>query len=316
MRIVAGEWAGKDLMSPGKRVRATAEEVRDRMLTYLEPYLEGARVVDLFAGSGALGLEALSRGAALADFVEDAPVALHALKANVAARKLRPLKKGVEPGTKDKVARIFKKDAIPFVLGLHESAYDLALVDPPYRSRKLDLVIQAWEAVRFAAILAVEHAADHEVPAGGKRLELGEICVTVYGQPRRRPQTRSPAAAQRVPDVGGAPDREPPKASERGTGKDAKGRTPGRGAKARGADKGGKPRTTGPGAKARGSEKGGKPRTTGRGAKARGSDKGGKPRATGAGAKARGSDKGNKPRSGASSRGRGKAPRRSGKNPT
>lgn len=200
MRIVAGVWAGKDLMSPGKRVRATSEEVRDRWLTYLEPYLEGARVVDLFAGSGALGLEALSRGAALADLVEDAPVALHALKANVAARKLRPLKKGASPTAKDKVARIFKRDAIPFVQGLPEGAYDLAFVDPPYRSRKLDLVIAQWEQMRFAKILAVEHAADHEVPAGGKRLEFGEIYVTVYGQPRRRPQART-----EVPGKGIAP---------------------------------------------------------------------------------------------------------------
>ena len=196
MRIVAGEWAGKDLMSPGKRVRATAEEVRDRWLTYLEPYLEGARVVDLFAGSGALGLEALSRGAALADLVEDAPVALHALKANVAAFKIRPLKKGVAPTAKNKAARIFKRDVIPFVHSLAEGAYDLALVDPPYHSRKLDLVIQRWEEVRFARILAVEHAADHEVPPGGKRLEFGEICVTVYGQPRRRPRAAGPAAGK------------------------------------------------------------------------------------------------------------------------
>jgi 16S rRNA (guanine966-N2)-methyltransferase len=202
MRIVAGVWAGRDLTSPGKRVRATSEEVRDRWLTYLEPYLEGARVVDLFAGSGALGLEALSRGAALADLVEDAPVALHALKANVAALKLRPLKPGVPPTVKEKVARIFKRDAIPFVLAQTEGAYDLALVDPPYRSRKLDLVIQRWEEMRFARILAVEHAADHEVPPGGKRLEFGEIYVTVYGQPRRRPQ-----ASGIAPGKGKAPPR-------------------------------------------------------------------------------------------------------------
>jgi 16S rRNA (guanine966-N2)-methyltransferase len=202
MRIVAGIWAGKDLMSPGKRVRATAEEVRDRWLTYLELYLDGARVLDLFAGSGALGLEALSRGAALADLVEDAPVALHALKANVAAFKLRPLKKGIPPTAKDKAARIFKRDAIPYVQGLPEGTYDLAFADPPYHSRKLDLVLQRWEEVRFARILAVEHAADHEVPAGGKRLEFGEIFVTVYGQPRRRPKAVSPA-----PGKGKAPTR-------------------------------------------------------------------------------------------------------------
>lgn len=207
MRIVAGLWAGKDLMSPGKRVRATAEDVRDRWLTYLEPYLEGARVVDLFAGSGALGLEALSRGAALADLVEDAPVALHALKANVAAFKLRPLKPGIPPTAKNKAVRVFKRDAIPFVQGLPEGTYDLALVDPPYRSRKLDLVIQRWEEVRFARILAVEHASDHEVPAGGKRLEFGEIYVTVYGQPRRRPGRPNP-------DTGKGTGKTPPRSGE------------------------------------------------------------------------------------------------------
>jgi len=195
MRIVAGVWAGRDLVSPGKRVRATAEEVRDRWLAYLDPYLAGARVVDLFAGSGALGLEALSRGAALADLVEDAPVALHALKANVAAFRLRPPRPGVTPTAKKKAARIFKRDAIPFAKTLPEGAYDLALVDPPYRSRKLDLVLQQWEEVRFARILAVEHASDHEVPPGGKRLEFGEICVTVYGQPRRRPRGARERAA-------------------------------------------------------------------------------------------------------------------------
>lgn len=192
MRIVSGIWAGKDLASPGKRVRATAENVRDRWLTYLEPYLEGARVLDLFSGSGALGLEALSRGAALADFVEDGTDALHALKANVAARKLRAPERGAPPTARNKAARIFKRDAIPFVNGLEEGAYDVAFADPPYGSRKLDLVVQRWKEVRFARILGVEHEASHDVPRGGKTLDFGEILVTVYGIPPRA--RRSPAA--------------------------------------------------------------------------------------------------------------------------
>lgn len=186
MRIVSGVWAGKDLVSPGKRVRSTAENVRDRWLTYLEPHLEGARVLDLFSGSGALGLEALSRGAVLADFVEDAPVALHALKANVAARKLRAPSPAAPPSKRRKAARVFKRDAIPFVGRLEEGAYDIAFADPPYGSRKLDLVIQRWQEVRFARILAVEHEAAHPVPAGGKKLDFGEIVVTIYGIPAKR----------------------------------------------------------------------------------------------------------------------------------
>jgi len=192
VRIVGGIWAGADLVSPGKRVRATAEEVRDRWCSFVETHLDGARVLDLFAGSGALGLEALSRGAASVDFVESGAVALHALKANVAARRLRPLRAGEAPTARHKSARIFKKDAIPFVRALDEGAYDLAFADPPYGSAKLDLVFQRWREVRFARILGLEHAAGQEVPKGGKRLDFGDVRVTVYGLPQRgrRPRRR------------------------------------------------------------------------------------------------------------------------------
>ena len=116
MRIVAGKHAGRHLTSPAKRIRPTAETVRDRWLGRLKDDLDGARVLDLFAGSGALGLEALSRGAASADFVENAPEALHSLKANVAA--LREKKR----------TRIFKRDAIVFAEALDEHSYDIAFV--------------------------------------------------------------------------------------------------------------------------------------------------------------------------------------------
>jgi len=211
VRIVSGVWAGKELVSPGKRVRATSEAVRDRWMSYLEAHLADARVLDLFAGSGALGLEALSRGAAQADFVEDAPVALHALKANVAARRLRSLRPGEPPTARRKAARVFKRDAIPFVNALEAGAYDLAFADPPYGSRKLDLIVQRWMEVRFARILAVEHEVSHPVPEGGKKLEFGDIVVTVYGMPRRRRD------APRGP--GGAPGKRGGKSPTADTGK-------------------------------------------------------------------------------------------------
>lgn len=186
MRIVAGVWSGRDLVSPGRQVRATAEAVRDRWCSFIATHLDGAGVLDLFAGSGALGLEALSRGAASADFVENGAVALHALKANVAARRLRPPRSGSPPTARRKAARIFKKDAIPFVRGLGEDAYDIAFADPPYGSAKLDLVLARWQEVRFARILGVEHAAEHRLPPGGKRLDFGDIRVTIYGLAGRR----------------------------------------------------------------------------------------------------------------------------------
>ena len=171
MRIVGGAWAGRDLVSPGARVRPTAEDIRDRWLDILAPHLDGARVLDLFAGSGALGLEALSRGAASADFVENGPASLHSLKANVAAFRVT------------KRTRIFKRDAIPFVEALEMAVYDIAFADPPYGSRKADRVAKRWLEVPFSRILSVEHGHQHRLPGKGKSYRFGDTSVTIYRAP-------------------------------------------------------------------------------------------------------------------------------------
>ena len=169
MRIVAGKFAGRDLTSPNDfRVRPTAEHVRAAVLDLLRDDLEEARVLDLFAGTGALGLEALSRGAARADFVETRPSSLHALRANVAALRVR-----------DRV-RIFRRDALPFAAALVEGAYDIAFVDPPYGSRMLDRVLDQWRATSFSQLLVAEHARDHEVPRGSLRRTYDDTAVTIY----------------------------------------------------------------------------------------------------------------------------------------
>ncbi len=182
MRIVSGLWAGQTLFSPGRRVRPTHEAVRVLWMEHLGEHLAGARIVDLFAGSGALGLEALSRGAATVDFVENGTSALHALKANVAARKLRPPERRRDPARKS--ARVFKHDAVQFATRLSAGAYDLAFADPPYGSRKLDLVVEQWHRVPFAPILVVEHAADHVVRPGRARLSHEDTALTIYARRR------------------------------------------------------------------------------------------------------------------------------------
>jgi len=89
MRIIAGKWRGRPIEAPpGIGTRPTADRVRETLFSMLASRLgdfEGLRVADLFAGSGALGFEALSRGAASVDFVELAPKSLAALRANAAA---------------------------------------------------------------------------------------------------------------------------------------------------------------------------------------------------------------------------------------
>ena len=169
MRIVGGTFAGRDLVSPNDfRVRPTAEQVRAALLDVLAKDLPGSRVLDLFAGTGALGLEAMSRGAASADFVEFRPASLHALKANVAALKLRER------------TRIFKKDAMAFILGIKPPGYDIAFADPPYTSRLLERVLALWRGQRFARILAVEHSASLQLPPGAHRKRFEESAITVY----------------------------------------------------------------------------------------------------------------------------------------
>ena len=184
MRIVGGRFAGRDLTSPSEqRVRPTAEPVRAAVMDRLGDALTGASVLDLFAGSGALGLEAISRGAVSCDFVEFRPSSLHALKANVAALKLKER------------TRIFARDALPFMAGLPESGDDIAFAAPPYTSppaltvltatahhtsRLAIRVLTAWQTARFSRIMAVEHAATLELAGGADRLVFEETLVTIY----------------------------------------------------------------------------------------------------------------------------------------
>jgi 16S rRNA (guanine966-N2)-methyltransferase len=169
VRIVAGKFAGRDLTSPNDfRVRPTAEHVRDGALHLVATELTGARFLDLFAGTGAVGLEAISRGARSADFVETRPSSLHALRANVALLRLR------------EKTRIFKRDALPFAAALAADSYDVAFVDPPYESRMLDRVLESWRERAFSRVLVVEHAATHELPRAAARRVFEETVVSVY----------------------------------------------------------------------------------------------------------------------------------------
>jgi 16S rRNA (guanine966-N2)-methyltransferase len=167
-RIVSGTWRGRRLVVPTDGgVRPTAERVREAWLSILGPDLTGARVVDLFAGSGALGLEALSRGAAYATFVEMHGSSLTALRANVAAL-----------GAGARVV-VHRGDAARFVAGLPADAYDVALADPPFASDFAQQLVTAWQAVPFASVLAVEHSRKIGLPGGTTR-RWGDIAVTFF----------------------------------------------------------------------------------------------------------------------------------------
>lgn len=168
MRILKGIHAGRELTSPARKVRPTPEVARGRCLDLVADELRGARMLDLFAGSGAVGLEALSRGALSVDFVENGAAALHSLKANVAALRA------------SKQVRIFKRDALPWVAKLSARAYRIAFIDPPYGSMKLDRVVEQWREVPFSDILIVEHDQDHDFGVGGTQYAFeGPTRITI-----------------------------------------------------------------------------------------------------------------------------------------
>ena len=138
-------------------------------MSIVQPWLAGARVLDLFAGSGALGLEALSRGALSCDFVESSAKSLVALRANIA--KL---------GASGR-ANVQRADALKYAFGLAEGAYDVAFADPPYEQGLAPRLVERWLEVPFAGILGVEHAARETLPPSGDRRKYGTTAITFYG---------------------------------------------------------------------------------------------------------------------------------------
>jgi 16S rRNA (guanine(966)-N(2))-methyltransferase RsmD len=140
MRVVAGAYGGRRLVAPdGSATRPTSDRVREALFSVLGASVQGARVLDLFAGSGALGIEALSRGAASAVFVDRAPRAIAAVRANLAALAIDADVRRIE-------ARAWLRTA-----STRSEAYDLVFLDPPYR-RAAELGRELSEGL--AAVLA------------------------------------------------------------------------------------------------------------------------------------------------------------------
>jgi 16S rRNA (guanine966-N2)-methyltransferase len=157
LRVTGGRLGGRRLRAPRRGVRPSADRVRESLFGWLGD-LEGAAVLDLFAGSGALGIEALSRGAASLISVERSRAALSVLRANLAALEL------------ESASRVMAGDAVAVIarLGRAGERFDLVLLDPPYAS---DLAHAALAALVAANLLApgatvvLERSRSHSVDA-------------------------------------------------------------------------------------------------------------------------------------------------------
>ena len=151
VRIVGGRWRGTRLPVPARPgLRPTSDRVRETLFNWLQPVLPGARVLDLFAGTGVLGLEAVSRGAAHAQLVEADAGLAQALSA--AAARLDP---------EGRVA-VHRGDALGWLRGCAGERFDIAFLDPPFAADLWQAALAALPAVMAAdAWLYVESPQDH-----------------------------------------------------------------------------------------------------------------------------------------------------------
>jgi 16S rRNA (guanine966-N2)-methyltransferase len=172
MRIIAGAYGGRTLKAPkGESTRPTSDRVREALFSILGDRVQDARVLDLFAGSGALGLEALSRGAHSVTFVDDDRAAIAAIKANLA--------------TLGAAAEVRQTDALRFLRGALQ--YDLILLDPPYRlaERLAPPLSEALRTVLAPGAVAVAESDRRaplalDLPLNDER-RYGDTLIRIYG---------------------------------------------------------------------------------------------------------------------------------------
>ncbi|MDR3206903.1 MAG: 16S rRNA (guanine(966)-N(2))-methyltransferase RsmD [Oscillospiraceae bacterium] len=156
MRVVTGTARGRKLKPvPGEATRPTTASVKEAVFSIIQFEIEGRRVLDLFAGTGQLGIEALSRGAAQAVFVDNNSAALAVVRDNLAVTGL------------EEKAAVVASDALSYVTARPEP-FDIILLDPPYRSSLLTDVMARLSTVdilRPGGIIVCETAADLAPPA-------------------------------------------------------------------------------------------------------------------------------------------------------
>lgn len=160
MQILAGKYRNRHLQSSASpKVRPTARRIRELLFEYLGSRIEGARVLDLCAGSGAVGIEALSRGAAHATFVDRSPKFCSFIEANLALC-----------GVPEAGAKVITSEAVPFLrraLKAGDRVWEIAFFDPPYEADYepvLTLFGQGSLLKRRGGVLIAEHHYEKQIP--------------------------------------------------------------------------------------------------------------------------------------------------------
>ncbi len=175
MRVITGEARGRKLLTlEGEDVRPTTDKVKESIFNIIQFDLEGAYVLDLFAGSGQLGIEALSRGAKHCVFVDSSQKSVDVVKANLKTCGF------------EKRASVFCGDGKMYV-GLSRDTFDIALLDPPYNKQILDSVLPVVaEKMADYGVILCESAVNEVLPETAGEFKLyreykyGKIKITAY----------------------------------------------------------------------------------------------------------------------------------------
>lgn len=182
MRVISGEFRGRRLKAvPGSKTRPTTDKVKESMFNIIGPYFESGLALDLFAGTGGLGIESLSRGMDTCIFIEQDVKALQTVRENVQSLNL----------SRDR-AEIYKNDARKALdlLAARGLKFDLVFIDPPYQ--KTDLYAQVFDKLiehdllADGAYIVAEHTADLALPdrigtaERWREAQHGDIAVSYY----------------------------------------------------------------------------------------------------------------------------------------
>ena len=179
LRIIGGQWRGRRLaFTPAEGLRPTTDRVRETLFNWLAPSIHGARCLDLFAGSGALGLEALSRGAASCDFVDTSTTALRQIKEHLGILQAQAL------------GHCHAADALTFLQGAR-GGYEIIFIDPPFGRALVDPVCRQLARSALVAsggLVYVETAVRDPVPTVPAEWRLhrekvaGEVIYRLFEQ--------------------------------------------------------------------------------------------------------------------------------------
>lgn len=180
MRVVSGTAKGRPLKAvPGTGTRPTTDKVKEAVFSMIGPYFEGGNVLDLFAGSGGLGIEALSRGMDKGVFIDLEPKSIEVIRVNLKATGL------------DSKAEVYRNEAGRALKLLAKRAYrfDLVFLDPPYRMKNVDelmLAMQEYDMLSEDATVVVEYDAGHEYEETfghfqqTRKSTYGDTAISIY----------------------------------------------------------------------------------------------------------------------------------------